>query len=169
MNEKITLSIAENKLASFIGEARHISNRNAGIVDNQVSNLNEFEMDINAIGAEIAFAKLVNIYPDLEIHPQSLTWDCTLLGKKIDVKQTESLSNNLITKLNKKDSPIDIYVLMCGKVPEFTFKGWTTKKKFINDNNIRNLGYGDTYFLHQSELNQLIHELYEYCSKPVVL
>ena len=57
----INLTPAELQISSFIGRSRNKRNRGAGIYDNAVSDTQI--IDIIGAEAELAFAKLCNLYP----------------------------------------------------------------------------------------------------------
>jgi len=107
------------------------------------------------VGAEIAFCKLYNIYPDLTITHRSGGYDCiTCSGAKVDVKATIYFSGKLLAVINKHKSDADIYVLMVGKFPTYTWVGWAKAGDLLSDENIIDLGYGPTYALSQDKLNK---------------
>lgn len=55
----VTLNLAEQRLATFLGTMRHRVNRQAEIVDQQRSpTLGGVEGDIDGVGAEIALARI---------------------------------------------------------------------------------------------------------------
>ena len=60
----------------------------------------------------------------------------------------------LVAGLWKKETFVDIFVLMIGKFPSFTYKGWVTHDYLINEKNIKDLGKGKGYCINQSELNK---------------
>ena len=67
----VTLNLAEQRLATFLGTMRHRVNRQAQVVDQQHSpTLTGLDVDIDGVGAEIALARILNVYPDLTLEPR---------------------------------------------------------------------------------------------------
>ena len=102
---------------------------------------NIFTAQKEGICAELAFCKIKNLYPDLSIHEKVQLVDCVWRGYKVDVKNTTT--GRLL--IQKDDSgvfgnPIEIYVLMIGKIPRYQYFGWAWKWELIRRENIRNLG-----------------------------
>ena len=114
------------------------------------------ETDLEGFGAELAFCKLMNIYPDLETGNNLPPYDCvSRFGVTIDVKTTKYPKGHLLATLKKKNNPPDKYVLMVGEFPEYQIVGEIGADEFLQDSNIGNLGKGDGFMLTQAELNPI--------------
>lgn len=154
----VELSESEVAVAKAIGKWRHQVNRARGFqVDGVGARCDYIDMDVEGVGAEMAFCKIMNIYPDLVISGGEYpSHDCVMQdGTRVDVKQTNSQNNNLITKLGNAGADVDAYALVLGKLPRYRVFGIATKEELINDANIVDLGYGPTYLLKQSQVKDI--------------
>lgn len=133
------------------------NNRIKGIAQGQRSPASHQDVEINGIGAEVAFCKLLNIYPDMSIHTRSAsngtdTGDAVLPnGFRVDIKTTKYKSGKLLVLPWQKGN-VDFYVLMIGEFPNYEFKGaipscLVTKKG--------DMGYGESFVVTQNELTDL--------------
>ena len=116
------------------------------------------EMNLNGFGAEFAFCKLCGIPFDsstVERESHFSKVDATLPdGRAVDVKNTIYRNGKLIVRTGKEEKTVDIYVLMTGKFPDFTFSGWASYEEIIQPGKIENLGWGDAYSMSQTDLNK---------------
>ncbi len=149
----VELSIAEQKVAKFLGESRYKFARNNNLPDKQAGEQDKVQMDIDGIGAEIAFCKMMNVYPDLEIG-QTNEADAWTPGKmgSVDVKTTRHLRGRLIAARHKLDiERPDSYALMICEWPNYRFVGWATTEELLDE---KNLFFKDkkSFALEQSEL-----------------
>lgn len=155
MDNNIKLNEIEQDLAQKIGKMRYENARNKGIIDRKMGDQSCYETDLEGMAAEIAFCKLLNIYPDLHIGLDR-DYDCVFRGKKIDVKTTKYKTGKLLATLKKKNADVDIYVLVIGSFPgPYKIVGWVTKDEMFSDKNIRNLGKGDGYCVEQKDLRNI--------------
>ena len=122
--------------------------------------------NINGFGAELAFCRLWGFkfdFSTIEKENHFKKIDCILPdGRSVDVKQTKYENGMLAVPVNKKKTYVNLFALMTGVFPSYTFKGWTTYEYQIQKKNIINLGRGPGYCLPQSEINkdlQLINKL----------
>lgn len=155
---KITLSKAEQKLAIFLARARHQNARSNGVVDRKIGPQDCETTDLNGIGGEIAFCKMANLYPDLEIaDPSELSDrpDCTLDdGRTIDIKTTKYKNGKLLATLKKDAFRCDLYALMIGEMPTYRYVGMATAGELFREENIEDLGHGKSYALPQGKLRR---------------
>jgi len=63
----ITLNESEIRIAKWLAKMRFHNNRQSSIMDKKIGKQSAEETDLNGIGAEMAFCKLVNVYPDFTI------------------------------------------------------------------------------------------------------
>lgn len=151
----VNLNAAEQQIAKFLAKQRHQENRRNGVENNRIGPQSDWETDLNGIGAELAFAKLLNVYPDMSIGVRRGGSDCrSARGNRIDVKATQYQSGRLLAVKGKRPSDADIYVLMVGRFPTYRWAGWATAQELIREDNITDLGHGPTYALSQSELRE---------------
>ncbi len=149
---EITLNELEIAIAKHLAKSRYEHARSNGIVDRKMGDQSNWETDLEGVASEIAFCKMSNLYPDLNIGLDR-DYDCVYNGKKVDVKATKYKTGKLLATLKKKDSDIDIFVLLIGECPKYKFVGWATKEELISEENIGNLGKGRGYILEQRRLH----------------
>jgi len=82
------------------------------------------EFEKQGCGAEFAFAKFANIYPDLEVRRRKRPYDCILGKFLVDVKQSKYSTGRLMVHTTAKPGEVDVYVLLRGELPTFTVIGW---------------------------------------------
>ena len=156
MSHQITLSKNEQRLAKFIARSRYENARSNNIPDLKICNQSNEESDLEGFGAELAYCKLMNLYPDLETGDIIPNFDCvSRLGVTIDIKTTKYKSGHLLATLKKKDNPPDKYVLVIGEFPNYRIVGEVGADEFLQDVNIKNFGRGRGYALSQMELKPL--------------
>lgn len=95
--------------------------------------------DSSTVEKESHFSKVDTILPD---------------GTSVDIKTTVYKNGKLIVRCGKEKKIVDVYVLMTGVFPTFTFCGWISYAEIIKTENIVNLGWGNAYTLHQNKLKQ---------------
>ena len=66
MTHKISLSENEQRLAEWVWKKRTANARRKNLPDTKVGDQSFEETDLEGFAAELAFCKLMNIYPDLE-------------------------------------------------------------------------------------------------------
>ena len=151
---KITLTEHEQKIAQFLAKERYNVNRQNNVHDAKKGGQSNEFVDLEGIAGEIAFCKLFNLYPDLEIKvttQETDDGDCILNGHKVDVKTTSYETGRLICATWKNDD-VDVYALMVGTFPTYTFRGMTNASYLKQDAHITDLGRGKVYALDQSKL-----------------
>lgn len=116
------------------------------------------QMNLNGFGAELAFCRLCQISFDsttIENESHFTKVDAILMnGKTVDVKNTVYKSGKLIVRTGKEQKVVDLYALMIGVFPNFSFNGWASYEQIIRPENIKNLGWGPAYCLTQDQLNK---------------
>lgn len=153
---RIELNVAEQKLAAFLANARYSNARNKGVEDKKIGPQSCAETDLEGIGAEIAFCKLFNLYPDTQTEYIPVHDAVLHTGQTVDVKSTKYNSGHLVAVKSKKEEPSDIYALMVGSMPVYRFAGFSTKGQLFRDANIKNFGHGDGYALPQDGLTYIV-------------
>ena len=160
INSKILLSKIEQNICSVVAQLRFSNNRENNVVNSKIGKKSDEEMDLEGISAELAFCKLFNLYPDLTIDIRSSrdhtdNGDAVLKnGKTVDIKVTHYTNGKLIAVPWKKTN-VDLFALMVGKTPEYTFKGFMKSEDLLNQSRLGDLGHGKTYIAHQNELKEL--------------
>ena len=149
---KITLNEMEQRLAEDVGKSRMERCTKEGTPNMKRGPQSDLEIDVLGAGAEIAFCKLWNLYPNLT-DEKDLFDAMTRTGYTVDVKTTRYQSGRLLAVRHKILNQSDIYALMLCDYPEFTFAGYATAEELFDDNNLIDLGYGLTYALTQDQLH----------------
>lgn len=152
MPEFIELNEAERKLARYLARERHARNRQRGTVNARIGPQDDEQTDLEGIAAEIAFAKLMNVYPDtqLEVCERADAYTTRLGG--VDVKTTTYPRGQLLVRPTKAQHPADSYALMVGTFPRYAFVGWVSASEIMRPENLKDLGHGETYALPQEKL-----------------
>ena len=163
----ITLTHAELRTSAFIGKSRNKKSRDSGVFDSSVSDTHM--IDIIGAEAELAFAKLCNLYPKdfMTLGTRSKAegtddGDLNIDGVCVDVKTTTH-KNGMLLSNSKHTSGIDLFALMIKKGEDtFQLKGFMLATELIVEDRF---GRADgklkrpTYVAKQDEL---------YCYKTAV-
>ncbi len=154
MTHRVILTEDEERLATYLGKSRAKVNRSSGVSDKKIGPQDGKQADIDAMGAEMAAAKYLNVFPDLTLGPRQGTADLRLIHKNytIDVKHTKIEGGNLLAALWKKLEHSDIYILVTGTMPTYNVVGWAWNYELLNKRNVGDLGYGSTYIMGQKDL-----------------
>lgn len=156
MSAFITLTPIEQRLARCVAKERYAAARKAGVPDRRVS---EGDLDLEGAGSEIAFCRLFNVFPDLEIAPRSSLDDegDALLrdGRRVDVKSTRYKSGRLIVAHWKADT-VDAYALMVGEFPSYRFCGLISAEQAAEARFTADLGRGKCQAVPQAALHAAV-------------
>jgi len=151
---KITLQPDEVQICQLIGRMRSLIARGNGVRDAKMGSQDGSEADVMGMMAEWAFAKHMNVFPDLGLSPRSGSPDGVMpSGKRYDVKASTHKTARLLSTL-KVNPDVDVYVLCVVGSPVVDVKGWAWKKDLIKEENKMNLGHGVGYALTQDKLNK---------------
>lgn len=132
----ITLTSAELRTSAFIGKSRNKKSRGAGVFDSSVADTHM--IDIIGAEAELAFAKLCNLYPTdfMILDPKSKAkgtddGDLNIDGVCVDVKTTTH-ENGMLLCNSKHLSGIDLFALIIKKGEDtFQLKGFMLATELI--------------------------------------
>mgnify|MGYP001284669909 FL=1 len=154
----ITLNENEQKFAEYLAKKRWDFNRDKGTPHLYSGPQPDEQTDVEGMGGELAYCKLMNIYPDFETNPTEMpTYDCvSRLGVRIDVKTTKFRSGHLIAPLAKAKKPPDKYVLVVGEIPTYSIVGEVWAVDLLHEGNLKDFGYGNCYAVTQVELNPIM-------------
>lgn len=158
------LTETEQKIATYLAKARYKKARERGIVDNKKGPQSNYSTDLEGVGSEMVAAKLLNLWPDLQIEKVP-DHDLKINNITIDVKATKYQSGKLIAATHKKEKSCDYYMLMIGSFPEYRCAGFCKKEDILNVNTITNLGWGELHAVEQINLQSLEDFLYETSSR----
>lgn len=148
----ITLNEAEQKLAVYLAKQRHAKARANGKPDKQIGPQSSHETDLQGIGAEIAFCRMNNIYPDTEVgHTPDA--DCIMAdGKTVDVKATKHQNGHLLVARWKQPGAVGLYALMVGEFPTYRMAGVMPSDELLVDDRLKDFGHGKGFAASQKEL-----------------
>lgn len=110
------------------------------------------EIDMRGVCGELAVCKKYNAYPDFVIGPHYSGFDLVVNGTKIDVKTTKYAQPYLQSKVKKKAIDCDVFVLVHDQQPNYTLIGWMLSDNLLQDENIRDTGFGNHYTMTAEEL-----------------
>ena len=143
---KIRLTDGEHETAKLLAKLRNINNDAVGAVATPYGDYDVDKHLPDAIGAEMAVAQALNIYPDLTVHPRSGGAELvTDGGLCLDVKQTSREDGNLLVSTEKTVDDADVYILVHGTLPDYKIMGWAYAEDVIKGMNKTDLGYGFVY------------------------
>lgn len=153
----IELNELEQALARDIAANRHRNSREAGLKDVRRGAMSAESADLEGAGAELAFCKLANVYPDLDGQPRPE--DCHLAdGRKVDVKATKHEHGHLIAVRWKKPGAVNVYALVVGQFPKYRCAGFMPSDDLLRETRLKDFGAGEAFAASQDEL-QRIEEL----------
>jgi hypothetical protein len=152
VSQFIVLSEAEQRLAKFLATRRYQNARAKGLFNAKMGDQSNELTDLEGIASEIAFCKLANIYPDLDLDHTNAA-DCYLRdGRAVDVKSTTYASGRLLSVRWKDVTKVDLFVLMVGEFPTYRCAGFMSSTELIQPSRLINLGHGEGYAATQNEL-----------------
>jgi hypothetical protein len=151
---KVKLDAVEQELARLVAKKRYESNRKKGVKNSKIGKQSDEETDLEGIAAEIAFCKLMNVFPDLSIYTRNSSQDdgdVTVNGFRVDVKTTKYHTGRLVAVPWKKPN-VDYFALIVGSFPTYELKGFMRSEELLTKSRLKDLGYGKVYAASQSEL-----------------
>jgi len=150
----IVLNGVEQEICQMIGKERLRFDNWLGLDPKLYSGKDPLKTNIVSFGAELAFCKEANAYPDLnceEIKP----YDVKLHGKTIDIKYQEDRNGDLRCKGKERGVWPDWYVLMTGTFPVYFYVGIMMKENLIVPERLKVIKQGcpPMYVAKQDELD----------------
>jgi len=130
---KIELTKLECDLAERLALDRIVS-ADRSYADPLIHNAGNNYIKNHRLGAygEIAVCKHFNIYPEISGGQDNTDIDCTLNGKRIDVKAADFHQARLLVEKNAGDKgTVDIYILAIVEPPIVWIKGRTSAKRIV--------------------------------------
>jgi len=151
-----SLDPLESKVAALCGTEVHWYAEQHGLRDmKQDQSVDSKELNIEGLKAELALAKILNVYPNFNCTGPTHV-DLRFGDRTIDVKWTKNPDHNLAVVGRKNlENSADIFALMRGPTDgEMEFAGWVTKEEFFRKARLVD-GYGSPFWLlGASELNK---------------
>ena len=152
----IELNATEQALARSIATQRWTSCREAGLVNpQQGAVLSEQDMDLEGAGAELAFCKVANVYPDLNDDHTNQVDAWTRGGARVDVKATRHERGRLLAVRWKQTGKVDFFVLMVGTFPKYRCAGFFPSNDLLKPHRLAQIGRGFSYAAEQDELQHI--------------
>jgi len=166
---EVTLDKTEQEIAESLAKRRYNAARKAGVTNAKIGPQSNHLTDLEGIGSEFAFCKLFNLFPDLTVGARKGGHDCLITDDyfRVDVKATKYKTGRLLARTSKTMEDADLYALMIGEFPTYSFVGWAWNYQLLKEENIMNLGHGNGYALTQEELNpshQILDDLKNHVS-----
>ncbi|MCP4127322.1 MAG: hypothetical protein GY753_09700 [Gammaproteobacteria bacterium] len=150
---RIQLTEIEQKLAKHIALRRIAEVEKAGCKSTIYSDAKLIDNTTASVGAELAFCRMHNTYPDLT--GQSALEDAMLInGLFVDVKWTELEHGRLLVKAIPRDGAVNLYALLVGKYPNFRYAGWMTHEELVRPERIDPKLAHPAWAASQNELSQ---------------
>lgn len=147
----ITLNKWEYQIVTYVATTRFNLARGSN-KQHVIYGIDEIQNEINSYGAEFAFCKYNNCYPDLS-PGQLLPHDATINGITFDIKQTHRRNGNLLVRTKEVPiSPPDFYVLMIGERDKYFIVGMISGFDVLQEKNIRYDLPFPAYFISQNML-----------------
>lgn len=158
IGQTITLSPVEQRICRGIAKMRYFNARSAGVKNAKIGGQSDAETDLEGFGAEMAFCRMFNVFPDLTIEIRCADTDkgdaVLPCGSTVDVKSTKYESGKLLASPSRK-SGHDLYALMTGEFPTYTFRGFMKTSELHQDTRLGECGWNITYMAKQDELQGL--------------
>lgn len=147
----ISLNLTEKKLTVFLARKRYEYCRQVGAEATIYHKITSLEAEIDSFGAEVAYCKMMNVYPDTD-YTHFAPFDAVVNGKTVDVKYTRLKSGRLLVKVIAGKERPDKYALMTGNFPNYTFVGEIDASIVLDDTNIDYRLPSPAYAISQSRL-----------------
>ena len=148
---EVTLGEAEIRYIQAVVDLKIRYDQECGKVINLKSGEKTKRRLLNFTGAELAFAKIFNVYMDFTRRYRY--YDVSFRnGVTVDVKHTDQDRGHLIAGIEAHKAIADWYALMVGEFPTFEFRGAIPGEVFIGEGNIKDLGHGPCYVVGQERL-----------------
>ena len=152
---KVVLEVGEIETARILAQARYKFNRQGGVKNRKRSPESPASIEVNGMGAELAFCKAFNLWPDLTVGVRSGGGDALNQdGKSVDVKATPHVNGMLLVTPDKVEHGIDLYALVTGFMPYYNVIGYATRYEIFKKENMVDLGHGKSYGLPQEKLHE---------------
>ena len=151
----VTLNNYEMLFCRDLACKRMLSNLSAGVTERKVGDGDPYEIGLDGVISEYAFCKARNIFFDCSVEPRSGGYDCVSKdGVRIDIKSVRQKNRGLTIPLKIKEN-VDIFVLahITGNI--VNYYAYCRAEDIYKPENIKNIGYGDSYCLPLNALKQM--------------
>jgi hypothetical protein len=155
----VKLNEMEQRLVKTVAKGRRDFNTLRGTKRVKYPDVSdEYLPDIEGFAGEVAFCKIFNIFPDMDIRPvthETDDGDCLWNGLRIDVKTTHRPEGKLLCSNNKKLGMVDYYALMTGVFPMYFYRGVISAEELLVSERMTTLMPVPAYVADQEELYEL--------------
>lgn len=154
----LTLNPTEQRLARYLAAERMKYDR-ARSATATLYNREAGSNELDSIGAEIAFCRMMNVYPDID-PTHYLPHDAVLAdGRTVDIKQTKLPNGRLMVKAKDRKRYPDLYALMVGEFPTYRLAGFVEAREIVSDRRLmRGLQY-PAYAMEQTNLYMTLEDV----------
>lgn len=155
----VKLNEMEQRLVKTVAKGRRDFNTLRGTKRVKYPDVSdEYLPDIEGFAGEVAFCKIFNIFPDMDIRPVTQEiddGDCMWNGLRIDVKTTHRPEGKLLCSSNKKLGRVDYYALMTGVFPMYFYRGVISAEELLVNERMTSFLALPAYVADQEELYEL--------------
>jgi len=157
----IDLSDLEQEICMSIAKTRRQYARKVGAKEyTDTSDVKAINRDYSGVCAEVAFAKMLNVYPTYQLFMpkdlKNINSDIILDdGTRIEVKYTFYKNGSLLGRYNKKFNST-YHVLLIGSDGTFEFRGAILTDDLRTQKNLKTFEYGKFYTVKQDKLQDLV-------------
>ena len=147
------LSDSELAVAKLLATARNEMNRTIGTTnDRRAGSKSDYLVNYEGICAELAFCRLMNVYPDL-VNGSYGAGDCKVKQYGVvDVKYSGLIRGDLLVPPKKQGRGIDTFALMVGEIPDMYFVGTADQADVFRPDNTKMFERGLNHVVPQHEL-----------------
>ena len=155
---RIILSDSEVSVAAYIGKARNKNARSEGVPDAiRDYDSTSVGIDVDGMAAELAVAKYLNVYPDIEIVKENRPHhDLIFKGIYLEVKQSKYTNPRLLLSPNRIYVAENFgYILVSGTIPIYTIVGYLPSKQVQEVGEWIDLGKGRSWSVLSSQMKPI--------------
>lgn len=154
---RVTLTATEIMLANFVNDERNKHNRRTGAKCRKFSE--RCDIELHGMGAELAVARHLNLYPDLVLDEPGKMDDLrSHSGKIIDVKNCSSgfqIPEYYPERVRKSGIKIDVFVFTRGDIPNYEIFGWVEYDTLIVPGRLKKAKFNNSYQIADRELRSV--------------
>ena len=152
------LSEPERRMVEYVAKNRIHENRRRNAQAELYYKEDQITAEINHYGAEVAFCKMWNVYPQIDYLGVYTNWDCIdCLGKTIDVKSSPNPNSTLLVKKKVWNIIPDFFVLMVGMFPLYKYCGAMPSALIMVDERSVHI-HTDSWEAKQDELVEIVYD-----------
>jgi hypothetical protein len=157
-----SFTVTELDICMYIGKMRYTITAQHRPEGKQDVKQNGLQMCIDGVITEYAVAKTLNLNFDFNCDFRKFGADLTLQdGRTLDVKSTYTKDGPLNAVKWSVEKPCDVFVLTEIHPSHVRIVGWIGRGKFLQDENLRDVGRGEFYSVPQTYLNAFDEKYYK--------